>query len=465
MITRRNLLKTSTALAGAALVSAQRARGAPAAPRRQDAPPSASGGTYVPVVTPNGWTLPYERVRGAKVFHLVAETIDEHEFAPGLVAQVWGYNGETPGPTLELVEGDHVRIYVTNRLPEPTTVHWHGVAVPNGMDGPAGLNQPSIPAGETFVYEFTFHRPGTFMYHSHFDEMVQISLGMMGMIVVHPKRPARRVDRDFAIVLSEWAIPAGTARPNPFEMVEFNVFTMNSHVFPGTEPLLVEKNERVRIRLGNLSAVDHHPIHLHGHSFVITGTDGGAIPESAWWPETTVLVPVGTTRDIELVADNPGDWALHCHMTHHFMNQMGHGFPNVVGMRAEGLDERVRQYIPGYMTMGNDGMGGMGEMQERHMPVPPNSIPMRSTRGPFGFIDMGGMLSLVKVRDSLKGLPEDGGWYDHPPGTVAHKASANELAADRVDDRRPRRRKRPKPRREEARGPAADEHAGHDPAK
>lgn len=435
MLTRRGLLSSSVA-AGAVLA----ARRSGAVEDRPGAPARAPEG-YLPVVTPNGWTLPYTVRDDVKVFHLVAERIPHHEFAPGLSAEVWGYNGGSIGPTLEAVEGDRVRIFVTNRLPEPTTVHWHGMEIPSGMDGPAGLNQPAIPVGETFVYELTLKRAGTFMYHSHFDEMVQINLGMMGFFIVHPRRPRRRVDRDFALMLMEWAVPMGASRPNPFEMTEFNVFTMNSKAFPGTDPLVVGLHERVRIRFGNLSAVDHHPIHFHGLRFFVTGTDGGEIAESARWPETTVLVPVGTTRDIELVADNPGDWAVHCHMTHHFMNQMGHGFTNTTGARVSDLDARIRRLIPGYMTMGEDGLGGMGEMLERHMPVPGNSIPMKGTPGPFGFIDMGGMTTILKVRAGLEATsPQDVGWYEHPPGTVSRTADAATLRTHGVDVHAPPRR-------------------------
>src|SRR5262249_37986369 len=159
--------------------------------------------------------------------------------------------------------------------------------------------------------------------------------GMMGMIVVHPKAPPRsqsaRVDRDYVLMTHEWRIEPGTRRPDPNAMLDFNVLTFNSKCYPATEPLLVGRGERVRIRLGNLSAMDHHPIHLHGHSFKVTATDGGAIPEAGQWPETAVLVPVGSTRTIEFVADALGDWALHCHMTHHVMNQMGHARPSMVG--------------------------------------------------------------------------------------------------------------------------------------
>ena len=184
----------------------------------------------------------------------------------------------------------------------------------------------------------------------------------------------------------------------------------------------------MRIRFGNLSAMSHHPMHLHGYSFMIVGTDGGPIAPSAQWPETTVLVPVGSTRDIELVADAPGDWPLHCHMTHHVMNQMGHNLPNMLGVHPGDLDRDVRQLVPGYMSMGEHGMGNMGEMR---MPVPENSIPMRGGPGPFGYIDMGGLFTILKVRERLDG-GGDPGWYRQPPGTMAARASAAELRADGV---------------------------------
>src|SRR6266566_1535130 len=249
-----------TALAGGAYARAAEQPGRSrlsAGAQHAQMSPAEPGKDYTPVIIPNGWTLPCKIVDGVKVFHLIAEPV-KNEFAPGLVCDCWGYNGTTPGPVIEAVEGDRVRIYVTNRLPEPTSVHWHGILLPNGMDGVAGLNQKPIPPGETFKYEFTLRQHGTHMYHPHFDEMTQMGLGMMGMFVIHPRNPkGPRPDRDFAIMLSEWRIDPGTSRPNPNEMVEFNVFTMNSKAFPGTAPLVVRLGDRVKIRLGNLSAMDH----------------------------------------------------------------------------------------------------------------------------------------------------------------------------------------------------------------
>ncbi len=371
---------------------------------------------YTPVVTPNGSTLPWKMVDGVKEFHLVAEEIT-WEFAPGMVVKCWGYNGRTPGPTIEAVEGDRVRIYVTNRLPEPTAVHWHGVLLPSGMDGVQGLSQKGIPPGETYVYEFTLRQHGTQMYHSHGDEMVQIGLGTMGFFIIHPRKRAQKIDRDFAIFLNEWAIPPGTMKPNPNVMTDFDIFTFNSRAFPGTEPLVVRTGDRVRIRIGSVSQ-ESHPIHLHGHTFNIVATDGGDIPLSAQWPETSVLVAPGQTRDFEFVA-NPGDWAIHCHRRHHPMNAMGHEIPNVLGVDQKGLEERIRALLPGYRAMGEDGMAEHAEHAAHMGGGPPNTLPMMGGDGPFGSIAMGGMFTILKVRDNMTSYDDDPGWYDNPPGTVS----------------------------------------------
>lgn len=319
-----------------------------------------------------------------------------------------------------------MRIYVTNRLDAPTSVHWHGLLLPNGMDGIGGLTQRPILPGETFRYEFTLRQHGTYMYHSHHDEMTQMAMGAMGLFVVHPRRPSGPPpDRDYAFLLSEWRLDAGARRPDPNEMGDFNVLTLNGKIAPATTPIVARTGERVRVRVGNLSAMDHHPIHLHGHAFTVTETDGGVIPEAGRWPEVSVLVPTGSTRTFEFVADNPGDWPLHCHMTHHVMTQMSHGLPNLVGLDPSRFDEELERIAPTY--------GGHGGHEEGPV-VPPNSLPMLGTRGPFGNITMSGMFTLLKVRDELAG-EGDPGWYRHPEGTVASPASDAELARDGVRPR------------------------------
>ena len=378
---------------------------------------------YVPVETPNGKSLPWVMDHGVKVFHLVAEPV-KRELAPGMVINAWGYNGQSPGPTIEAVEGDRVRILVTNKLPEATSVHWHGVLLPNGMDGVQGLNQPHIKPGQTFAYEFTLRQSGTQMYHPHVDETLQMALGLEGFFIIHPKKPEHRVDRDFAIFLHEWDVPFGSSTPNPATMTDFNLFSFNGRVYPGTAPLVVKRGQRVRVRIANLSR-DSHPIHIHGVHFVETGTDGGPTQPSARIRETTVNVPPGATRDIEFDADLPGDWAMHCHKNHHTMNQMAHDIPNLTGVDQSGIEDKIRALLPNYMAMGEAGMDGMSEMP---MPGPRNTLPMMTGKGQFGAIDMGGMFTVVKVREGINSY-DDPGPYQNPPGTVAHEVSAPESAA------------------------------------
>ncbi len=426
-LSRRQVLSSSAlTLAAGALVGGI-ARSAEAAVPASA--PGQPGRDYQPVIVPNGAKLPWKVVNGVKVFHLIAEEV-EHEYAPGIKARCWGYNGQVHGPLIEAVEGDRVRIYVTNRLAAPTTLHCHGVLLDNGMDGVGGLNQKAILPGETYKYEITLRQHGTCMYHSHHDEMTQMGLGMTGLFVIHPRRArGARVDRDFALMLHEWRVNVGASRPDPNEMSEFNLLTINGKAFPGTDPLVVKKGQRVRIRIGNLSAMDHHPIHLHGYQFKVTDTDGGEVPESAQLPETTVLVPVGSTRTVEFVANEPGDWAMHCHMTHHVMNQMGHGVPNMIGVKPGKVDAKVQRLLPGYMTMGQTGMADMADMQ---MSVPRNSIPMVGGHGRYDVITMGGMFTILKVRDSLTSYA-DPGWYEAPAGTLAEAAPSADLARDGID--------------------------------
>jgi FtsP/CotA-like multicopper oxidase with cupredoxin domain len=425
MVTRRELLQTTAAAAALSTTLAKSAAATSSTSSTGAAPSSGTGRTW----TPNGETLASHASRGARVMHLVAEEV-EHEFCPGLKARCWGYNGRTVGPTIEVVEGERVRIYVTNRLPEPTSVHWHGLVLPNGMDGVAGLTQRPIQPGETFAYEFDCLRAGTYMYHPHYDEMTQMAMGMMGMFIVLPRRDPRPVDLDVVMMLSEWSVPAGGSRPNPLAMADFNILTINSKAFPGTAPVVVKTGARVRFRIGNLSAMDHHAMHLHAFPFTVVATDGGEVPPSARFPEVTTLVAVGSTKTLEFTAALDGDWAFHCHMTHHGMNQMGHGFPSLIGAELTQVKARLAKQSPSVMLMGEAGMGGMADMFEMEgMKYPANSIPMKGGKGPFSMIEMGGMFTVVKVRPPAQ---LDDEWYQHPKGTVADLATAADLAADGV---------------------------------
>ncbi len=308
------------------------------------------------------------------------------------------------------------------------------------MDGVAGLTQKIIQPGETFKYEFTLRQHGTQMYHSHHDEMTQMALGTVGPFIIHPRNPkGPRPDRDFVLMTHEWQLIVGTQRPNPNQMTDFNVFTFNAKAFPATEPMVAKLGDHVRIRLINLGAMSHHPIHVHGYHFQVTETDGGQILESAQQIETTVLVGVGQSRTFDFVADAPGDWPMHCHMTHHAMTQMGDNFPNTIGVQPGKLDQKIRaSLLPGYMTMGENGMGDMAEMG---MAVPRNSTPMVGGQGPFDYITMGGLFTILKVREGITSY-EDPGWYKHPGGTVATLATNDQLSRDGIDVNAPSRKDR-----------------------
>jgi FtsP/CotA-like multicopper oxidase with cupredoxin domain len=286
-----------------------------AAPRRID---PGTGGRVVPVVSPDVPDMPFRVEGGVKVFDIEVGHV-RTEFIPGRIVDAWGFNGSIPGPTIQAIEGDRVRLNVINKLPEPFSMHWHGLEIPFEMDGMPGISQDLIQPGGRFVYEFTLRQNGTFFYHSHMA--MQEMMGLIGLFIIHPRvAHTPRVDRDFGIVLQEWAILPNNTIPNSLAM-EFNWLTLNGKSGPATTPMLVKLGERVRIRLVNLG-MDHHPMHLHGHQFYVTGTEGGRIRTTAVIPENTVLVGVAQARDIEFVADNPGDWHFHCHLPHHMMNQM-----------------------------------------------------------------------------------------------------------------------------------------------
>ena len=291
------------------------------------------GPDYQPVVTLNGWTLPWRMNGDWKEFHLVAEPV-VREMAPGMIAHLWGYNGQSPGPTIEAVEGDKVRIFVTNKLPEHTTIHWHGMLLPNGMDGVGGLTQPHIKPGKTFVYEFDLQKSGTFMYHPHADEMVQMAMGMMGFFVVHPRDPQfMRVDRDFVFLLSAYDIDPGTYVPRVKEMTDFNMWTLEQPGFPGHRP---SRRSQGRPGAGAGRQPDHDQPsdpharlrfrgHLHG-----------------WWLGCRKGALAGNVdrhsgrRDARLSSSSPmcrATGRIHCHKSHHTMNAMGHDVRNFIGVQ------------------------------------------------------------------------------------------------------------------------------------
>ena len=223
------------------------------------------------------------------------------------------------------------------------------------------------------------------MYHPHADEMVQMAMGMMGLWITHPKEPKRtpgysEVDRDFCFLLNAFDIEPGSATPKIMTMLDFNLWCWNSRVFPGIDSLPVRLGDRVRIRVGNLT-MTNHPIHMHGHEFVVAGTDGGWTNPASRWPEVTADIAVGQMRALEFSATEPGDWAFHCHKSHHTMNAMGHDVPTMIGVDHRDVVHKIQKLVPDYMVMGERGMADMGEME---MPLPDNTLPMMTGQGPMG---------------------------------------------------------------------------------
>jgi hypothetical protein len=354
--------------------------------------PPAQRPSYVPVEAPNTSTLSWVMQSGIKVFQLVAEPI-VREVAPGMLVKCWGYNGQTPGPVIEAVQGDRVRILVTNHLAVPTSIHWHGLIVPNAMDGVAGLTQRPIQPNETFAYEFTVQQNGTFMYHAPIEDRVQINMGLMGFLIVHPKiNEQPTADRDFAIFMHEWSIPVGAMTPNTTAEMP-NVFTFNGRVSPGTAPLVVRKGQRVRIRLANLG-VDSQPIHLHGHNFRVISHGIGRLNWDVQPDEMTVDVPCGSVREIEFVANQPGDWSLHSDISARVINSVRYGLPNLLDVDQAPINDSLDKLIP---------------PSKKGLPNVISS--MRD--GPFGPIKAGGMSTLLKVRENITRFT-DPGWYQQP---------------------------------------------------
>ncbi|HVR28873.1 MAG TPA: copper oxidase [Thermoanaerobaculia bacterium] len=385
---------------------------APQPPAPAPAPAPASAGavsraprrpSYVSVETPEVPLLPWRLVGGVKEFHLSCDVVASRFLPWREPFNVWGYTGSMPGPTIEVVEGDRVRFVVHNRLPEATSMHWHGLEVPNEMDGVPGLHQDPIPPGGVFVYEFTLHQHGTFFYHSHMP--MQEMLGMIGFFVVHPREPyAPRVHRDFALLFQGWAILPNNPTPNTLAM-EFNWLTINGKAGPATTPLLVKQGERVRMRLVNLG-MDHHPIHMHGHQWQVVGTEAGRIPRSAWEPANTVLLGVAQSRDVEFEAEHLGDWMIHCHLPHHMMNHMA----SMVGPLSD---------PGGGVAAGRSMERGMGMLHGGHA--------LGEENGP----SLGRSLGAGNAEEAVGHLagPAHQGPQEPPPGGDPHQDHASHAAA------------------------------------
>jgi manganese oxidase len=382
MSTRRTFIEKALGLGAGVFAASRLFAESPSGPAaRNQRPAGHSAAAFnMPVVTTDIGDLPFTMDGGTKVFRLVAEVIRQ-KISPMKSIDLWGFNGSAPGPTIQVNQGDHVRVAFENHLPEPTSLHWHGIEDTILNDGMPGISQPPVEPGGRFVYEFDIHQEGTYFYHSHMA--MQEMTGMLGGFIMHPREPYRpHCDKDFLIHLQEYAVLPSNTIPNTMNM-EFNWLLLNGKAGPANTPLIVKLGDRVRIRFVNLG-MDHHPMHIHGHTFYVTGTEGGRIPEAAWWPGNTVLVGVAQARTIEFVANNPGDWMLHCHLPHHMMNQMSSNvgkMTRTAGMPPGGdmnTGMGMLQGTPG-VPLGDDygpavgrGLGGVG-----------NASDMASTNGPL----------------------------------------------------------------------------------
>ncbi|WP_263408864.1 multicopper oxidase family protein [Terriglobus tenax] len=377
----------------------------------------------IPVVTPDIGDLPYTMDGDVKVFHLIAQVV-EQQISPDKKIYAWGFNGSAPGPTIQVTQGDRVRVIFDNQLPEPTSLHWHGFEDRIQYDGQPGISQPPVKPGGRFVYEFNIHQEGTYFYHAHMA--MQEMAGMLGIFIMHPKEPYQpHCEKDFAINLQEYAVLPNNSVPNTMSM-EYNWLLLNGKAGPAATPLIVRLGDRVRVRFVNLG-MDHHPMHIHGHTFYTTGTEGGRIPEVAWWPGNTVLVGVAQSRTVEFVANNPGDWMLHCHLPHHMMNQMSSTVGRMTrmsGMPAGGgmnTGMGMLQGAPG-APLGEDygpilgrgmGVGGTSETATTNGPLSEAKAQaatkgMQHTPGEMSGMDMGDMKpDIAPNANDVPNFPQD----------------------------------------------------------
>ncbi|HLG08368.1 MAG TPA: copper oxidase [Gaiellaceae bacterium] len=261
---------------------------------------------------------------GVWVYELQTKPV-RWEILPGTKVTAYTYNGTVPGPEIRVPYGQRVRILVKNDLPDPTTVHWHGIAVPNAMDGVPGVTQDPIEPGETFTYEFDAipagrdSKGGTFLYHSHFEEDRQVGLGLAGALVIEEPDTVR-YDVERTIMINEWALDTATGETRPPMEMEGslpNFFTLNGRSFPATETIEVRRGDRVLLRLVGAGQFEH-PMHLHGTDFRIVAKDGHPVEQPL--AADVVQVAPGERYDIAFTATEPGKWVFHCHIGHHLTN-------------------------------------------------------------------------------------------------------------------------------------------------
>ncbi len=243
--------------------------------------------------------------KSVKVYELTSEEI-QWEVEPGRRVKAWAYNGQVPGPQIRAREGDRVRVILHNKLPESTSIHFHGLELPNSQDGVPFITQPPVKPGESFTYEFTVPNAGSHMYHSHHNAAIQVGNGLLGAFIVEPRRPspAHAADVDYVMVLNDGS----------------HGYTLNGKGFPATEPLVCKQGQTVRIRFMN-EGMMIHPMHLHGNHMTVIAKDGWDQPMP--WNCDTLNIAPGERWDVLVRATNPGTWAFHCHILPHAESQHG----------------------------------------------------------------------------------------------------------------------------------------------
>jgi FtsP/CotA-like multicopper oxidase with cupredoxin domain len=260
--------------------------------------------------------------KGVKVFDLEASVI-RWTILPGVTVEAYAFNRQVPGPRIRVTEGDWVRINVTNRLPEPTAVHWHGLILPNAMDGAAEVTQKPIALGETFTYEFTTAQAGTYFYHTHAHVDRQQGLGLYGALIIDPREPnaEARADVEYVIQLQEWLQRSGLTYPAmPMEGALPNYFTINGKAYPATDTIQLKLGQTIKLRFIGSNNIFIHPMHVHGGPFTVVARDGETLSPQARFDADTVNVGPGQRYDVIWRARNPGKWLVHCHIGHHTTN-------------------------------------------------------------------------------------------------------------------------------------------------
>lgn len=286
-----------------------------------------------------------------KTFCVYAE-VAPWEVAPGVIQQAWTYNGTVPGPTIHVREGDRVQVVLVNDLPEPTTIHWHGLPVDPDMDGVPGMSQNPVAPGQSFMYEFTASTPGTYIYHTHYDDLNQLDRGLYGAVVVDEAKPKELYDRDYLMLLSSWRILSNAE----------NYFSINGKSYPLTKPFMVRSGQHVRIREINISGTEFHTMHLHGHRFMVVAVDGQTVAPANRQLMVTLTIGPGETRDIAFVANaKPGTWMVHCHVLDHMMNGAVGPGGLVTAIQYENAPNKLKAMATqDVMAMSPAGAGGEG---------------------------------------------------------------------------------------------------------